>query len=90
MSNHPLWWNGPQWLQYKARWHPDIVPNAYQETLVEAKATRHVFAVAIAETDELDTLFEKFESEENLLVDNAIYPQRSFSENEKTDRATDN
>ena len=60
VSNHPLWWNGPQWLQYKARWPPDIVPNAYQETLVEAKATRHVFAVAIAETDELDTLFEKF------------------------------
>ena len=60
MSNHPLWWNGPQWLQHKARWPPDIVPNAYQETLVEAKATRHVFAVAIAETDELDTLFEKF------------------------------
>ena len=60
VSNHPLWWNGPQWLQHKARWPPDIVPNAYQETLVEAKATRHVFAVAIAETDELDTLFEKF------------------------------
>ena len=60
VSNHPLWWNGPQWLQHKARWPPDIVPNAYQETLVEAKATRHVFAVAIAETDELDTLLEKF------------------------------
>ena len=60
VSNHPLWWNGPQWLQHKAHWPPDIVPNAYQETLVEAKATRHVFAVAIAETDELDTLLEKF------------------------------
>ena len=51
MSNHPLSWNGPQRLQHKARWPPDIVPNAYQETLVEAKATRHVFAVAIAETE---------------------------------------
>ena len=60
VSNHPLWWNGPQWLQHKARWPPDIVPNACQETLAEAKATRDVFAVAIAETDELDTLFEKF------------------------------
>ena len=26
VSNHPLWWNGPQWLQHKARWPPDIVP----------------------------------------------------------------
>ena len=60
VSNHPLWWNGPQWLQHKARWPPDIVPNACQETLAEAKATQDVFAVAIAETDELDTLFEKF------------------------------
>ena len=60
VSNHPLWWNGPQWLQHKARWPPDIVPNACQETLTEAKAIRDVFAVAIAETDELDTLLEKF------------------------------
>ena len=61
--------------------------------MAEAKATRDVFAVAIAETDELDTLLEKIkllERDENLRVDNAIYPQRSFSENEKTDRATDN
>ena len=60
MSNHPLWWNGPQWLQHKAHWPPDIVPNACQETLTEAKATRDVFAVAIAEIDELDTLLGKF------------------------------
>ena len=60
MSKHPLWWNGPQWLQHKARWPPDIVPNACQETLAEAKATRDVFALPIAETDELDTLLEKF------------------------------
>ena len=51
VSNHPLWWNRPQWLQHKARWPPDIVPNACQETMAEAKATRDVFAVAIAETD---------------------------------------
>ena len=60
VSNHRLWWNGPQWLQHKARWSPDIVPNACQETLEEAKATGDVFAVAIAETDELDMLLEKF------------------------------
>ena len=60
MSNHPLWWNGLQWLQHKARWPPDIVPNACQQTLAEAKVTRDVFAVAIAEKDELDTLLEKF------------------------------
>ena len=60
MSNHPLCWNGLQWLQHKARWPPDIVPNACQQTLAEAKVTRDVFAVAIAEKDELDTLLEKF------------------------------
>ena len=60
VSNHRLWWNGPQWLQHKARWSPDIVPNACQETLEEPKATGDVFAVAIAETDELDMLLEKF------------------------------
>lgn len=37
VSNHPLWWNGPQLLQHKARWPPDIVPNACQETLAEVK-----------------------------------------------------
>ena len=37
VSNHPLWWNGPQSLQHKARWPPDIVPNACQETLAEVK-----------------------------------------------------
>ena len=60
VSNHPLWWKGPQWLQQRVRWPPDIVPSACQETLAEAKAIRDVFAVAIAETDELDTLLEKF------------------------------
>ena len=47
-------------MQHRVRWPPDIVPNACQETLAEAKAIRDVFAVAIAETDELDTLLEKF------------------------------
>ena len=51
---------GPQWLQHKNNWPPDIVPNPCQETLPEAKATQDVFAMAVAETDELDMLLEKF------------------------------
>ena len=50
----------PQWLQHKAHWPPDIVPNPCQETLPKAKAAQDVFAVAVAETDELDILLEKF------------------------------
>ena len=49
-----------QWLQHKNNWPPDIVPNPCQETLPEAKATQDVFAMAVAETDELDMLLEKF------------------------------
>ena len=37
-----------------------VSPNTCQETLAEGKATRDVFVVAIAETDELDMLLEKF------------------------------
>ena len=48
MSNHPLWWNGPQWFQTPVKKH-------WQ------KLKRHkMSAVAIADTDELDTLLEKF------------------------------
>ena len=39
--------------------HSDIVTKASYESMAEVKATRDVFAVAIATTDELDTLLEK-------------------------------
>ena len=58
--NHPSWCNGPKWLNNKACWPPDIVTKASDESMAEVKATREVFAVAIATTDELDTLLEKF------------------------------
>ena len=28
VTNHALWWNGPEWLSDKACWPPDIVTNA--------------------------------------------------------------
>ena len=58
--NHPSWCNGPKWLNNKACWPPDIVTKASDESMAEVKATREVFAVAIATTDELDILLEKF------------------------------
>lgn len=58
--NHPSWCNGPKWLNNKACWPPDIVTKASDESMAEVKATREVFAVAIATTDMLVTLLEKF------------------------------
>ena len=60
MLNHPSWCNGPKWLNNKACWPPDIVTKASDESMEEVKGTREVFAVAIATTDELDILLEKF------------------------------
>ena len=60
VTNHALWWNGPEWLSDKARWPPDIVTNATQESLAETKAKRDMLAVAVAATDELDDILEKF------------------------------
>ena len=60
VSNHALWWNGPEWLSDKACWPPDIVTSASQESLAEAKAKRDLLVVAVAATDELDELLEKF------------------------------
>ena len=60
VSNHALWWNRPEWLSDKACWPPDIVTSASQESLAEAKAKRDLLAVAVAATDELDDLLEKF------------------------------
>ena len=60
MANHALWWSGPEWLSEKTCWPPDIVTNATQESLAEAKAKRDMLAVAVAAADELDDLLEKF------------------------------
>lgn len=59
VTNNPSWCNGPKWLKNKACWPPDIVTKASDESMAEVKATQDVFAVAIATTDELDTLLEK-------------------------------
>ena len=60
VSNHSLWWTGPQWLLDKKQWPPDIVTRDSQESLAEARATRAIFALAIMVADELDALLEKF------------------------------
>ena len=59
VSNHALWWNGPEWLSDKAGWPPVIVTSASEESLAEAKAKRDLLAVAVAATDELDDLLQK-------------------------------
>ena len=60
VTSHPSWCNGPTWLKNKACWPPDIVTKASDESMAEVKAMRDVFAVAIASTDELDSLLEKY------------------------------
>lgn len=47
-------------MSEKTCWPPDIVRNAAQESLAEAKAKRNMLAVAVAVADELDGLLEKF------------------------------
>ena len=59
VENKELWWRGPEWLGNPERWPPDIVTSATRESQAEAKATRQIFAVAIAATDELNALLEK-------------------------------
>lgn len=62
MTDNPLWWEGPRWLTREAEWPPDLVTSASPETIAEAKATREIFAVAVAATasDELDVILDKF------------------------------
>ena len=62
MTDNPLWQKGPRWLTRKVEWPPDLVTSASPETMAEAKATRKIFAVAVAATasDELDVLLDKF------------------------------
>ena len=59
VENKELWWRGPEWLGNPERWSPDIVTSATRESQAEAKATRQIFAVAFAATDELAALLEK-------------------------------
>ena len=59
VTNHALWWNGPEKLSNEASWHPDIVTSAKQESLAEAKAKQDLLSVAVAAADELDDLLEK-------------------------------
>ena len=62
MTDNPLWWKGPQWLARKEEWPPDLITNASPESMAQAKATREIFAGAIAttSTDDLDALLDKF------------------------------
>ena len=50
----------PEWFSHKACWPPDIVTSASKISLAEAKTKRDLLAVAVAATDELDDILEKF------------------------------
>ena len=56
------------WLSNKACLAPDIVTNATQESLAEARAKRDMLAVAVAAVDELDDLIEKFVAQAHVAV----------------------
>ena len=70
-------------------WPPDLVTSASPETMAEAKATREMFAVALAATatDELDALLDKFFYWKAIRVcmDQAVPFQRPHEENQQND-----
>ena len=53
-----LWWNGPKWLCDQAQWPPDIVSEATSESQ-ETRPVKQLFAMEIADNDELDELLSK-------------------------------
>ena len=55
-DTNELWWQGPEWLAHPEQWSPDIVTRGTKETLEEAKATKELFAMAVAGEDEFDRL----------------------------------
>ena len=87
VSNHALWWNGSEWLSDKAGWPPDIVTNATQESLAEAKAKQDMLvAVAVAVADKLDDLVEKFSQWKAIRVTAWIIRFTQNSRSKKTKR----
>ena len=60
VAHQTLWWNGPKWLSNKEKWPLDIITSPSKESIAEAKATREIFAVVVAVTDELDDVLEKY------------------------------
>ena len=89
VTNHALWWNEPEWLSDKACWPPDIVTNATQESLAETKAKRDMLAVAVAATDELDDVLEKFSQWKAIRVTAWIFRFTQNSRAMKTRRLGD-
>ena len=68
VSNSKLWWYGPDWLPNQELWPEDIVPEASVESNAEAKAVKHVFAVAIDQENEIDEVLKKFPLEKAVRV----------------------
>ena len=60
VAHQTLWWHGPKWLSNKEQWPLDIITSPSKESIAEVKATREIFAVVVAVTDELDDVLEKY------------------------------
>ena len=63
-----LWWRGPEWLEDLTSWPEDIVTQASQQSDVERKVQRKIFAAAIKISDDLDRVLEKFDLHKALKV----------------------
>ena len=59
INENELWWNGPEWLCDRTQWPADIVAQSSPEAQKEALAAKHLFAMAIADNDELDDVLSK-------------------------------
>ena len=55
-EDNSLLWNGPIWLKEQDSWPADIITVASPESNEEAKASNHIFALAVESNDVMNEL----------------------------------
>ena len=70
LSETPLWWNGPEWLDDSEKWPDNLKTEPSATTEAEAKAVREVIYTAKTqrEPDGLDQVLEKHDLHRTLRV----------------------
>ena len=60
VTNHNLWWNGPEWLANREEWPPEIVIKSSPGSKAETKMTKEVINAAVERVDDqFDDLLKK-------------------------------
>ena len=70
LSETPLWWNGPEWLDDPEKWPDNLATEPSAATEAEAKAVREVIYTAKTqrEPDGLDQVLEKHDLHRTIRV----------------------